>query len=496
LLNYYFMKFRRIYDGLPKMSYGVFNKKFPIIIAKLLNFSFRNILFLIPTSSIKILPKRYRYLIFTSADSLKLKKKKIEKISKLEFHTQSLELVQNLLHSKNYYESGIIPDFTEILNRAKRQTNKIHNKTIKDIVQWSFWTLNHEDFNKINKLVKEHLKSLEPVHLSENRRFLPQHTSNLGHIAFLFLYINYYRIRDPNRTIVLPRKESANDYFLNLVIRQSPLRIVFEDEKIFDDQPPTMIDTLHYSREPNGEYRTESDCAFFSDNQHPEFKVDEAFVLKLSEEEQSIGQEIFNSALGERADWYVALHVREPKNRDLTFSQARDANVETYRKLAFVVKELGGEVIRMGDKSFPKLKKGFPAYDYAHSKIKSDFMDVWLWANMRYWVGNVNGAAFPAIAFNKRRILTNQWYWYETGPANDLVLPKSLKLNNQTEIDLSDLVRYRLSRSMSRQDISRSGAKLFENDEKSLASIMKFALTDDATVKEKNSAQKMKIMLY
>jgi len=446
---------------IPRMPYGVFNKKFPLPIARLMNKLVFAFLFICPNRLLIITPSRFRYLLLMASHSLGLKDNKVEALLKLDFPEVSADLIRSFSSARDYYLHGEIPNFDERLESVRNASFQIQNQTFYDIFKWSFWTLNHRDFHEVNTKVKSFLVSLPKTGEEYRRRYLPQHITNMGHLAMLFLYINYYRKSDPSRIIVLPKVKSANDYYLNLILRNSPLRIEFAEPEVFSGLPPTLVDTLHYSLDVSGKYRTESDCAFYSRQEHPEFVISEDFKLSLSEDEQQKGQSILFEHLGFQPLWYVILHIREPKNRDLKFAQARDANINSYHKVAQEVANQGGFVIRMGDKNLPKLGKNFPAWDYSHSEVKSEFMDVWLWANAKLWVGSVNGAAFPPITFGKKRILLNQWYWYNAGPSGDLAIRKQV-VSSDSNFGIMNLEESKISRCMDRAFISRSGIKIHE----------------------------------
>jgi len=453
---------------LPRMSYGVFNKKFPWLLARAMNKLVFCFLCIYPNKLLPLLPSKSRYLFMTASHSLGLKEGKVNAFLNLAFHEESLDLVKNFANTQDYYLRGRIPEYDDILESIRNESFEQQNRVLRSIIQWSFWTLSHEDFYEINTKVQKYLLSLPTNGEEQIRRYLPQHTTNMGHLAMLFLYINYYRRVDPNRVIVLPKIESANDYFLSLILRHSPLKIEFEELENFSQVSPTQVDTLHYSLDVTGKYRTESDCAFYSKQDHPEFIISKDFTLSLNDAEQKKGQNILASYLGFVPSWFVILHVREPKNGDLKFSQTRDANIDTYYKVAQQVVDMGGVVIRMGNESFPKIRKNFPAWDYAHSEIRSAFMDVWLWANCERWIGTVNGAAFAPIAFSKQRILLQQWYWNSVGPKGDVGVRKKIYRENEIEIKICE-PNFRVSRCMDRAYLARAGYQIIEADSEELA---------------------------
>lgn len=443
------------------MSYGAFNKKFPLPIARAMDKLVFVFLIICPNRFMIVIPPRFRYLFLMASHSLGLNDYKVKALLQLDFPEASVDLVESFSNARDYYLHGKMPDFDQRLELVRNENYRVQNQTLREIIQWSFWTLNHKDFDEVNTRVRNFLVSLPKTGEEHRRRYLPQHITNMGHLAMLFLYINYYRKSDPRRIIVLPKVKSANDYYLNLILRNSPLRIEFEELEVFLEVSPTLVDTLHYSLDAVGNYRTESDCAFYSRQDHPEFIISEDFKLSLNEDEQQKGQIILMKYLGFQPPWFVILHIREPKNRDLKFSQARDANISTYQKVAQEVANQGGVVIRMGDSNFPKLEKDFPAWDYAHSEIKSEFMDVWLWANCKNWIGTVNGAAFPPVTFGKKRFLLNQWYWYNAGPSGDLAIRKKI-VSTDSNLGIMNFAESKISRCMDRAFISRTGIEIHE----------------------------------
>ena len=469
-------KLAELWRELPRLPYGVLNKKLSRYPSHCLNLIVKIYILIFPIKLISLIPDRFYYLVLTASYDLGIADYKVEKLSTLQFPKESEEAVNSFIKTNEYYTHGRLPNFESELAELRFEGFENQHKKLKAIIGWSFWTVNHSDFNKVNGLVKDYLESLPSTGAEMSRRYLPQHTSHMGHLAMLFLYINYYRKRDPKRILVLPQRKSANNYFLDLIIKQSPLKIEFADIEEFTKQSPTMIDTLAYSLDINGEYRTESDCAFYSKQDHPEFLVEDEFKLELSIEERNVGYELLEKHLGREVSWFITIHVREPKNKDLKFSQARDSNIANYVEMVKVVNELGGLVIRMGDQSFPKLPKSFAAFDYAHSSLKSDFMDVWLWSQSRKWIGNVNGAAFPPITFGTPRILLDQWYWNLTGPSQDIVVQKRVMRNHNPICRIDANENWKFSRAMSRIAMKRSGYTIREVDPDVIGKIVKLEL--------------------
>lgn len=120
--------------------------------------------------------------------------------------------------------------------------------------------------------------------------------------------------------------------------------------------------------------------------------------------------------------WFVTLHVRED-----TYHDVRNADLSTYARAIAAVVERGGWVIRMGDPALTptKLERIERVLDYAHSAAKSDWMDVFLWADCRFLIGTCSGPVQVPGTFGVPVVQTN-WcpmatrYWFE----RDLQIPK------------------------------------------------------------------------
>jgi putative glycosyltransferase (TIGR04372 family) len=124
-------------------------------------------------------------------------------------------------------------------------------------------------------------------------------------------------------------------------------------------------------------------------------------------------------------DWYVCFHVRSGgfKGED----EFRDSPIEDYFEAMRAITDLGGWVFRMGDPSMAPMPEMPRVIDYAHSNIKSDWMDVFLCATSRFFVGTSSGLHHVANPFGTPIVATNYLpicaaYF---GP-QDLFMPKRL----------------------------------------------------------------------
>lgn len=144
-------------------------------------------------------------------------------------------------------------------------------------------------------------------------------------------------------------------------------------------------------------------------------------LLSLEQEHRKRGRaELARLGMPEDA-WFVALHVR-----DAGYHELRNADIFSYLGAMAAVVERGGWVVRMGDASMPKLPAELPGViDYCHSDSKSDWMDVYLWADCRFLVGTTSGPlgvpgtfGVPVVQTNWCPIGLRTWF------SQDIQIPK------------------------------------------------------------------------
>jgi putative glycosyltransferase (TIGR04372 family) len=342
----------------------------------------------------------------------------------------------------------------------------INDGSFDAVISWCFWNLSHIKLEHFLTNLKRFLES-DLDSSFELVRYLPDFSRNLGHLSCLYLYENYYRSQ-AGREIFIKNEGAVNKYYLDMLIDHSKLKINLIKPSQFPDKNIKSIrsfDTLLYSFESENSVRIESDASNSFVQLYPEWFLANRNPLRMSNSEISKGHQMLNNIIGNK--WFVLLHVREPSDSILANSQARDSNIHTYKLLADYIHNKGGLVIRMGQSNLPALASDFHAFDYARSKIKSEFLDCWLWANCKYWVGNVNGAMLTALTFGKARLITNQWYWNLYGGPEDLVLPKLL-FRNEALLSIDETMKCDLSRQMNRRYMENQGFNLSENTEQEI----------------------------
>lgn len=114
--------------------------------------------------------------------------------------------------------------------------------------------------------------------------------------------------------------------------------------------------------------------------------------------------------LGLPADaWYVCVHSREGgySPRDEHLHSCRNSEIESYRLAMQAIVERGGWCVRVGEANSKPLSPMKGVIDYAHSPLKSDWMDVFLCANCLFFLGNSSGLQLLSSVFGVPSALAN-----------------------------------------------------------------------------------------
>ena len=133
-------------------------------------------------------------------------------------------------------------------------------------------------------------------------------------------------------------------------------------------------------------------------------------LLQVSEQLRTRGESELAAYGFAKADWFVTLHVRESGfyGEQYSSNQAhRNASIDSYLEAIRFITDAGGWVIRLGDRSMQPLPVVDRVIDYAHSDIKSAWMDVYLLGCARMFIGTTSGLTNAVISFGVPSVLVN-----------------------------------------------------------------------------------------
>jgi len=159
-------------------------------------------------------------------------------------------------------------------------------------------------------------------------------------------------------------------------------------------------------------------------------------IIRLTDEHAARGRKVLESMGMPRDAWFVCFHAREGG-----FSQA-DEIIQSHRnsdvlRLIPAMEQViarGGWCIRMGDPSMRRLPPIAKVIDYAHHPVRSDWMDVFLCASCRFFVGNSSGLTIVSSIFGVPSALANMVPLSALGfHPRDISIPKLFHLKGETD---------------------------------------------------------------
>lgn len=276
-----------------------------------------------------------------------------------------------------------------------------------------------------------------------NVRFLGSDwTGPLGHVVQLSAMIKLEKLNllSPEKRILLyDPKYVANLSLLDLFGRDLAMvkasrteinKFASKFEAIVDDVPTFRMKTGAIDQ------WSATDIANFEWKQ-----LGNPTLLKLDDETAANGYRLLRRWGLTDKDWFVAIHVREGSHRD----QARlpNADIKTYLPMINEIVNRGGYVVRMGSPLMTPLPKMKNVIDYAHAVERVDWMDVFLWAKAKFFVGTQSGGSEAAMCFDTPTIRSNfssygHCFWSD----KSFMVPKQYRIaDNSLPLNLRDALR-------------------------------------------------------
>ena len=138
-------------------------------------------------------------------------------------------------------------------------------------------------------------------------------------------------------------------------------------------------------------------------------------LLAVNPKHSRDGREVLSKLGMPEQSWFVTLHVRERgfynTNADLQ-RVGRNADVDAYIPAIKAIHDRGGWVVRIGDASMKPLPPMEGCVDYARHPEKSDWMDVFLMGQCRFFIGTNSGPSLVPPIFGVPCVYTN---WMPVG---------------------------------------------------------------------------------
>ena len=153
-------------------------------------------------------------------------------------------------------------------------------------------------------------------------------------------------------------------------------------------------------------------------------------LLALKPDQRAAGRRILAENGIPAEAWFVCLHVREPGffgEGDHPYAKFRNGDIANFTAAVEAIRARGGYVVRVGDATMTPYPPTPGVFDYALSAAKADWMDVFLCAECRFFIGSTSGFYFVPSSFGVPCVLVN-WVSFcpNPGDSNHIFLPKLL----------------------------------------------------------------------
>ena len=168
-------------------------------------------------------------------------------------------------------------------------------------------------------------------------------------------------------------------------------------------------------------------------------------------------------------EWFVCLHNRSPHFLDKNFSyhNLRDSSFSMLEQSAKYIYQMGGKCLRMSNGANENMKESIKKYviDYAN-KYHNDFMDIYLPANCKFFLGGPSGLLSVSHIFNVPVACTNIWpVSLVSIPSNSLFIPKLFWLVEEKRyLSYKEIKSSSLDKYMYAEEFKSKGIIIKEND--------------------------------
>jgi len=147
-------------------------------------------------------------------------------------------------------------------------------------------------------------------------------------------------------------------------------------------------------------------------------------LARLPEKYDDAGWDLLRKHGLPEGGWFACFHARGGGYRsDIKsgLTHYRNTNIEDYIPAMEAIRERGGWVVRLGDESMPPLPRMEGVIDYAHCDWREPWIDVFLIARNRFFVGVPSGPNAVAQMFEVPMVAVN-WFPFEDWPAPSRVI--------------------------------------------------------------------------
>jgi len=196
--------------------------------------------------------------------------------------------------------------------------------------------------------------------------------------------------------------------------------------------------------------------------------------LKFTNDENKRGWEFLKKIGLKKEDKFVCLIVRDSAylktyGDHFSYHNYRDSNIDTYEEASLALAEKGYWIFRMGKVVHEHFKvDNHPKIiDYANSKYRSDFLDIWLGANCFFGLTATTGMGDVVAVFRKPLALVNALplgYINTSINSNSIWLPKKITwVANNQQLTLREQIKTGVIGFLKANEYQEAGVKIIDN---------------------------------
>jgi len=243
-----------------------------------------------------------------------------------------------------------------------------------------------------------------PICLMTKTRFVPFYTRSIGHLCVepdCYIKEEILGMRPKYNSIVLaPRGEVANQHLLDYW-KTYNIKVISSPGLCWFFQP---LAKNRFSAYNLNKYVFDYSPLF------PEIRkryLGRLALLKLTEYDRNRGLEALEGLGMPKNAWFVCVHCREDSYLGDVDQSNRNCDINSYFPAIKAITDRGGWAIRMGDPNMKKIPQMKNVIDYCHSKIRSDWMDVFLSASCKFFLGCNSGLSHLPTLFGVPSAVAN-----------------------------------------------------------------------------------------
>jgi putative glycosyltransferase (TIGR04372 family) len=199
-------------------------------------------------------------------------------------------------------------------------------------------------------------------------------------------------------------------------------------------------------------------------------------LLVLTSADRERGRGLLREMGVPNGAWFVCLHAREGgySPADEHHHSYRNVDITSYETAMADIRARGGWCIRMGNPSMRPIRSMPGVIDYAMSQFKSDWMDIYLCASCRFFLGDNSGLFNLAGAFGTIAALTNTVplsCGYSAYPGH-LSIPKQM-LRHGRRMTLAECLSDEIGRLRLASEFEAQGISFVENSSDEIAALVR-----------------------